>query len=383
MSQPLLDTHDDEVSPLELFFDLVFVFAVSQLSEHLRESPTWVGAGQTAVILCAVFGIWAFSSFGVTFAGRERAAAASIFAVLFLALFINAAIPRAFTDQVLAFLIPFLVCRIGQVTASFLTAATDTLRLHFRAMLVWVAGESVLWIIGAAVPPGPRLVWWGAAAVINIGGSWAAHPLPGRRFITAEVPFNPGRMVERSRLLLLIALGETVLSIGTAISKADLDTGSVVTALLALVITSLLWFLYFRGSDPIVNRSAATASDTLRVARIAVNSQLVILAGLIAIAVANETGIEAPLETAGLAEALTLHLGAGFYLAAQTWYLHALTGRWPRARLIGFAALMVTVPITAATSALVGIALVTLVLTAIVLVSRRETRRADSPSPVG
>ena len=324
-------------SPLELFFDLVFVFAVSQLSEHLVDDLSWRGAGETLVLLVAVFGIWSFTSWGVSFPQGGRAETPSIFAVLLLALFVNASIPRAFDDNGWYFAAPFLACLVGQVVFAFVTATTDWLRVHYRSMLVWIAAEAVLWVVGAVAEPDTRLLWWGTAAAVDVVGSWAAHPVPGRRFRSSEVAFRPSRMVERSRLLLLIALGETVLTIGIAIAATPMTTASTVTAVLALTSTTTLWFLYFTGPDAVINRSAESSSDRLRVARIAVNSQLVVLAGLIALAVANEIAIEEPNGATSLAVALVMHGGPLLYLAAQTWYLHALTGTWSWPRLTAWA----------------------------------------------
>lgn len=166
----LLGIRTEDVSPLELFFDLVFVFAVSQLSSLLAADLGWQGAARTAVLLGAVFSIWAFSSFAVVFSSRERVAAVSIFAVLFLALFANAAIPEAFGEHPLLFVVPFLVCRVGQAVQAAIAAASPSLRRHHRAVLVWTGAETALWIVGAAAPPDARLGWWGAAAVVGVTG---------------------------------------------------------------------------------------------------------------------------------------------------------------------------------------------------------------------
>lgn len=368
------DREDDDVSFLELFFDLVFVFAVSQLSEHLVDDLTWRVAGETLVLLVAVFGIWSFTSWGVSFPQGGRGETPSIFAVLALALFVNAMIPRAFEKDGWVFAVPFLACLVGQTVFAYVTAGTEWLRTHYRSMLVWTAGEAALWVVGALVEPGPRLLWWGAAALVDVGGSWAAHPVPGRRFRSREVPFRPSRMVERSRLLLLIALGETVLTIGTAIAATPLTLASTVTAVLALTTTTTLWFLYFSGSDAVVNESAASATDRLRVARIAVNSQVVVLAGLITLAVANELAIEDPTRGTTVPLALVMHLGPALYLAAQTWFLHALGGTLSRPRVLGMVVLLLTVPLSVAVTPLLSTALVAVVLVA-VTVGSRVTRR--------
>ena len=381
-SAPLLGDRTGEVSPLELFFDLVFVFAVSQLSEHLVAALSWRGAGETAVLLIAVFSVWSFTSWGVSFPQGGRAETPSIFFVMLLALFANAAIPRAFDADAWSFTLPFLLCLVGQTVFALITAEADWLRVHYRAMLLWTLVEAALWITGALVDPDARLAWWAGAAVLNVVGAWAGHPLPGRRFRSQEVRFEPARMVERSRLFLLIALGECVLTIGTAIAETELTAARLATAALGLVSTVMLWFLYFRSSDQVVNRSAESAADPLRVARIAVNSQLVVLAGLVALAVANETAIERPDEPTGIALAVALHAGPVLYLAAQTWYLHALSAVWSGPRIIGIAVLLAALPLSAIAVPLSAVLLVTVVLVAVVLAAGGAAR-TDSPSKEG
>ncbi len=379
MAESLLGRAGDEVSPLELFFDLVFVFAVSQLSHHLVDHLSWQGAGETAVLLIPIFGIWSFTSFGVSFPQGGRAETVSIFVVMFVALFVNAFVPRAFDHDGWLFVVPFLLCHVGEVAFAWVTAAEDWLRRHYRAMSVWVLVESVLWIIGAIAEPEARLAWWAAAALVNVGGSWAGHPLPGRRFHSEEVSFDPGRMIERSRLLLLIALGETVLAIGSAVGGGPRTATSILTAGIALLATIALWMLYFRGSDPVIRASADSDSDQLRVARIAMNSQLIVLAGLIALAVAIETAVDDPTRaTAAPGTVLTLHLGVLCYLGAQTWYLHALSGRWSGPRLAALAALLATIPLSLIVTPLAAIAIATTILIALTITTHRSATSAPT-----
>ena len=106
----------DEVSPVELLFDLVFVFAISQLSHHLLDHLTWRGALETGVLLMAVFGIWALTSFGASMPGiTRRAEIGALFAVLVLGLFFNAGLTHAFEDTPWLFAAPLLVSNIGIV----------------------------------------------------------------------------------------------------------------------------------------------------------------------------------------------------------------------------------------------------------------------------
>ncbi|EFD70934.1 low temperature requirement protein A [Streptomyces anthocyanicus] len=109
----------------------------------------------------------------------------------------------------------------GAVTA--LAARTDALREHFRRTLIWMAASAPLWIVGAATGSGPRLWWWAAAALIDLTGTWLAHPLPGRTLHSRELAFDAEHMLERLRLFFIILLGETVLTTGRAMTDAPVD----------------------------------------------------------------------------------------------------------------------------------------------------------------
>lgn len=333
----------NEVSSLELFFDLVFVFAVSQLSHHLLGTFGWRGAAETLVLLVAVFGVWSYASWGSAMPGlptviQRRVLVASLFGCLWM----NAALPDAFGEHPWYFVVPYLVCRVGTPLAW--RASRGDLRQHYDATLVWFVLTGVIWCVGAMQPTHARLWWWLVAAVVELTGTWTAHPLPWHRLHTAEVAYDPAHMLERTRLFLLIALGEVVVSIGSAASE-DLRPTGVLVAGAALVTLVALWALYFVLADATMTSRARHASDRLRATRIAVNSQPFILAGLVSLAVGVETAIAEPsASTRGLV--LVLLGGPALYLATQALQLR-LVGA-PRSgsttRLAGACALVVAMP---------------------------------------
>ncbi|WP_425428673.1 low temperature requirement protein A [Streptomyces yerevanensis] len=171
-----------EVTPLELFFDLVYVFAIGQLSHRLLVHPTWIGAAQALVLYLAVYAAWAYTTWAVTLVPAENPRTRRmLLAVMLTGLFMNAAIPRAFGDAGWVFVATFLLIHIGR-TVWLLTVGLDPVNQeHFLRVLVWFVGAAPLWLIGAAVDGGARLTWWAAAILVELASTWAAHPLPGRR----------------------------------------------------------------------------------------------------------------------------------------------------------------------------------------------------------
>jgi low temperature requirement protein LtrA len=117
-----------------------------------------------------------------------------LLAVMLAGLFMNAAIPRAFDDAGWVFVATFLLIHIGR-TVWLLTVGLDRVNQeHFGRVLVWFVAAEPLWLIGAAAGGGARLTWWAAAALIELAGTWAAHPLPGRRLDSRQVTFAGGHL---------------------------------------------------------------------------------------------------------------------------------------------------------------------------------------------
>jgi low temperature requirement protein LtrA len=219
-----------EVTPLELFFDLVFAFAVSQLSQHLLTHLSWRGAAETLVMLLAVFAAWFTTSWSATLVRADQSRTRWLMlTVMLLGLFMNASVTRAFTASGWAFAVPMLAIQLGRAVWTYVNSTGPILREHYPRTILWLIATTPLWIAGAAVNSEARLLWWALAAAIDEIGRWLAHPIPGRRLHSENVTFDAEHMLERCRLFLIIALGETVLTTGTAIAGASLTMMTLIT----------------------------------------------------------------------------------------------------------------------------------------------------------
>lgn len=205
-------------------------------------------------------------------------------------------------------------------------------------------------------------------------GRWPAHPISGRRLQSENVPFDANHMLERCRLFLLIALGETVLRTGMAIVAAPMTLMTLVTGTVALAGTVALWALNFVRSRRLTLYYLEERRNPIRTGRYAVNALIVMLAGLIAVAVANEMVIAHPYGDTSATLSLLLYGGPILYLVAQGWYLWAVPQDSPRLRLIG-SAVLVLVGFTALTAPpYVALILVGASLTALAIIDRQMTK---------
>lgn len=329
-----------EVAPLELLFDLVFVLAIGQLAHHLIEHLTWRAGVETLAMLVAVCGVWAFTSFEVTLLDIERGGTKAVtVAVMGLGLFMNAGIAHAFETGSWLFAIPMVLALVGGGVYAAATSPTPQLREHFVRVLAWTGASAPLWIAGAALGPDARIWFWSAAALVDLAGTWTAHPTPGRTTRTARLPFDAEHMLERMRLFLIILLGETVLTLGRAISDHYSDALTLVLALGGFAAVVFLWQVYFGRSEQQVVRHTSATEDPIRSVHVGINAIYGVVAGLVVLA----SGLEIVLAHAhegrsGAAGALVL-AGPMVYLASQAVYFRIETGTGWRPRTIGAAVL--------------------------------------------
>lgn len=329
-----------EVTPLELLFDLVFAFAISQLSNHLFTHLSWRGAAETLVMLVAIFAAWFTTSWSATIIRADQTRTRWLMlSVMLLGLLMNAAVTRAFTSG-WAFVIPMLMIQLGRTVWMLANSNNAVLREHYFRTFLWVTATTPLWIAGAAASPEDRLQWWALAAGIDQSGRWLAHPIPGRRLQSENVEFDADHMLERCRLFLLIALGETVLTTGTALAAAPVTLIMLVTGTFALAGTVALWALSYGRSHRLILGHVKETSDPIRASRHAVNALMVMVAGLIAVAVANKEVIAHPYGHTSHSLSLLLAGGPILFLAAQGWYLWEVPNVRPQLHMIGGIALV-------------------------------------------
>jgi low temperature requirement protein LtrA len=335
------------VSPLELFFDLVFVLAIGQLTHHLVEHLTWPGAAETAVLLVGVVGVWVFTTFEVTLLDIERVGTrVVVVAVMGLGLFMNAGIAHAFDDGAWLFVIPMLLALFGTGAYAVATTSTPSLRRHFQHVLLWFAASGPLWIAGAALEGDARLWCWAAAAAIDLVGVWTAHPVPGDRVRTAQLTFDAEHMLERMRLFLIILLGETVLTLGRVISDHHSDALTLLLAAGGFVAVVCLWVIYFEGAEEEVLSHATETEDPIRSVHVGLNVIYGVVAGLVVLAAGSEYVVAHAHEHAAHVPGVLMLVGPAIYLLAQAIYFRVETGTQWASRTIG-AGVLLTVSVAA------------------------------------
>jgi low temperature requirement protein LtrA len=354
---------EHQVTPLELFFDLVFVFAITQVTRLLADEPTWGGVLRGMLVLAALWWAWTLyawltSTIDVDEGSVRLAMLASTVAMLGVGL----AVPGAFADDAVLFGVAYLLVRLLHFVLSAIVARDDPVR---RGVLVRFAptatvGASLILVAGF-LEGDERVAMWGVALAIDYLGPTVIGMGRGWRIA-------PEHFAERHGLIILIALGESIIAIGVG-AGLELDTGVLVAAALGIVVVSALWWLYFDVAAIFARRRLIQASgvEQARVARDAYTYlHLPMVAGIVLFAFGVETTLHHVSETLHTVPAVALCGGAALYLLAHIAFLHRTTGRVFRRRTVGAVTLLALIPAALATPALAALALVSAVCSLVV-----------------
>jgi low temperature requirement protein LtrA len=347
---------EHRVTPLELFFDLVMVFAFTQVTRLLANDPTWGGLLRGLLILAALWFAWNVyawltSATDVDEGGVRLTMLAAMGAMLIVAL----AVPGAFGNEALVFGVAYLVVRLLHLVLSAIVGRNDPDRrgAFQRFVPTAIFGASLLLMAGFLEGNVRIAVWLVALAidylgpvVIGMGAGWR---------IAAE------HFAERFGLIILIALGESIIAIGVS-AAPHLDTGILVAVVLGVVLVSALWWLYFDVAAIFAQRRLMEASGVER-ARLARDSygylHLPMVAGIVLFAFGLETTLHHLGEPLDTVPAVALCGGTALYLLGHVAFLFRTTRYVFRRRTIGAAVLLALIPAAVVIPALSVLALVT------------------------
>jgi low temperature requirement protein LtrA len=369
------------VTPLELFFDLVYVFAIGQLSHHLLEHVDLRTGAETVIMALAVVYAWYMTAWGANWLEPDRLPVRLLLVgLMFASLLMSVAIADAFDGRAWLFVAGYLLLQVGRSAFLIVALRGRALGEHFVNDLVWELLTGVLWVAGAIADGDARLVLWALAVVATHGGVWALHWLPGRgRAIDlGHTEIAGGHLIERFRLFFIIALGETVLLMGDAFTDEPFELERLLALAIGFTGTVAIWWCYFHRVERIGAEVAETADDAGAVGWQGTWTLTLAILALIAVAVGDELAIVHPGDDATLGFTILAFGGPALFLLAQVFFLRGALGHVPRSRPLGLAALAILAVATGPLTLIVGIAAATAVLVAVAIA---DTVGKDSPRP--
>lgn len=313
-----LDDHSP-VTYIELFFDLVFVFAITQLSHRLLEHLTFIGALETLVLFLAIWWVWIFTSWVTNWLDPERAPVRLMLIGLMTGgVVLSSAVPDAFGRSGLMFALAYVsmqLCRTLYVVWAAI-GVHDARRRNFLRISFWFLLSLPFWVAGAFVASEFRLFLWAAAVAIEYAGPFAFFRTPVLGASSADDwDISGAHLAERCALFIIIALGEAVLVTGATFAKLDHDASTWAAFITSFVGSATMWWIYFdvgakRGSEMI-----AASDNAGLVARNAYTYlHMLIVAGVVVTAVSDEIMMTHPYGSTDKAFMLTAIGGPYLFL---------------------------------------------------------------------
>ncbi|GII27735.1 membrane protein [Planotetraspora mira] len=365
----------------ELFFDLVYVFAVTQLSHLLLAHLTWHGAAQTGLLLLAVWWAWVYTAWHTNWFDPERSSVRLVLGgVMLVSLIMSAALPDAFGRHGLLFACAYVAIQIGRTAHSVIAAPRNTpLRRNLARVLAWALLSGVFWITGGLTEATARELLWAAAVGADLVAPWVGFVTPGLgRSATTDWSIDGAHMAERCQLFLIIAFGESILVTGSTFGQA-MSPSSAAAFAVSFAGSAGLWWVYFGRSAEAGSRVISSADDPGRLARSAYTFlHLPMVAGIVVSAVGDELVISHPGET-GVEVTLTVLGGPALFLAGHALFKRVLWGRFPASHLAGLAALIALAPAGLVVPPLAVAAAAMAVVIAVALWDSVGRRRAARP----
>ncbi|EKM99566.1 low temperature requirement protein A [Acidocella sp. MX-AZ02] len=367
------------VTQIELFFDLIFVFAVTQISEFLRTHLNSLGAFQGLMLFAAMWWCWVYTSWVTNWIDPERRPVKLLLLGLMgCALLLAASLPEAFAERGLAFAIGLGGLNLGR--SMFMLWA---LRRHdsgnyrnFQRISIWLGIGAGLWLLGGLAEGSARMALWIAALLIDLSGPVNGFYVPGLgRSTTQDWQVDARHMAERCAGFVLIALGESITVIGANFSELHWGAPTYLAALLALLAAFALWWIYFNDAAERTAHAFAHAQDVGKIARAAYTyAHGLLVAAIIVVAAGDAFLLEAPLHAPTMGQGLMLLGGPAAFLLGNGIFRRMLHPRFPPSHLYGLGGLAVLALVSPLAPLWLLGTLVLAVLLAVILISNKLVR---------
>jgi low temperature requirement protein LtrA len=329
--RPIVPHQHSRVTYVELFFDLVFVFAVTQISHTLLAHFTLLGALQVTLLFLAVWWVWVFTSWITNWLNPEKTPVRLLlFAMMAGGLVLSTSIPAAFEARGLWFAIAYAAMQVGKTVFLWLSTPPSRPRTRMNAMRIaaWLSLSAIFWIAGGVMEGQSRLALWAIALVIE-------YISPAMRFwiprygasSVADWTIEGGHMAERCALFIIIALGESIVVIGATFAELTWTTENVLAFVAAFVGSLAMWWIYFHIGAEAGSEQLSRSSEPGRLARLAYTYlHMPIVAGIIVSAVADELVLKHPGGHSDLKTVISAIGGPLLFLFGTILFKHSFRG---------------------------------------------------------
>ena len=334
--------HDGKVSYVELFFDLVFVFSITQLSHLIAAHYTPMGVLEGVVLVLAVWWLWMFTTWAMNWLDPAKLAVRFLlFAMMLGGLLLSVAIPKAWDGLALLFAITFVAMQVGRSLFMALSFYPDkpVNAVNFLRIAAWMTASGVFWIAGALAEHELRLWLWLLALAIEYTGPATAFWVPRLgASSTLSWDISGSHMAERCALFIIICLGESIIISGATFAESEHSGALSLAFLSAFLTTCAMWWVYFHAGHEKATYLIEKSEDPGRVARsVFTYAHILIVLGIILDAVGAEFMLAHPSGHSGLKEASAIIGGPAIFLVGNLWFKGMVWGRAPLSHMGGLA----------------------------------------------
>ena len=329
--RPIVPHQHSRVTYAELFFDLVFVFAVTQISHTLLAHFTPLGVLQVTLLFLAVWWVWVYTSWITNWLNPEKTPVRLLlFAMMLGGLVLSTSIPAAFDGRGLWFAIAYAAMQVGKTVFLWISTPPSRPRARMNAVRItaWLSVSAVFWIAGGLAQGELRLVLWAIALAIEYISPAVRFWIP--RYGASSVAdwvIEGGHMAERCALFVIIALGESVVVTGATFAELAWS-GENLAAFVSVLIGSIaMWWIYFHIGAEAGSEQISRSSEPGRLARLAYTYlHMPIIAGIIVSAVADELVLKHPGGHSDLKTVISAIGGPLLFLFGTILFKHSFRG---------------------------------------------------------
>ncbi|MDZ5698554.1 low temperature requirement protein A [Chelativorans sp. M5D2P16] len=331
------------VTNMELFFDLVYVFTIIQLSHFLLEHETWLGALQAATLFAAVWWAWNYTAWATNWLNPDHASGRVLMVMLMAcALLMAVAMPQAYSSRAGLFVGAYVAMALIRAGYMAIVFRGEQMGRNYAQLCAWSGISGVFWIAGAILPE-VRVWLWIVAVLIDYAAPYIGFWLPGQGATPMESwPLKGLHLLERNQQVFIISLGESILLLGGLLVGHALHADIIATALVGFLLIVTLWWIYFVQLTEAGEYRFEHEGDHAKLARAGLAyAHGIMVCGAIVVAVAIELLVAHPHDAVAASTAFIAAAGPSIFLLGSALFHRTMAQKMPASYLAAVGALAI------------------------------------------
>ncbi|KAF9158736.1 hypothetical protein DFQ26_007288 [Actinomortierella ambigua] len=344
-----------KVTNIELFFDLVYVYAISAIAQTMEHHLTWETVLEMLVVTLAVWWAWIFSAWVFNWFNPDSyLVRLLLLAIMLVNLILSSVIPESYTTRSFLFAAMYVLIQVGRSFVTVIALTGHALQRTFFRILTWFCTTAVLWLVGGWIGGVTRNILWTIAIVIEYLSAGAGFYTPGLgKSTTSDWTINGGHMAERCALFIIIALGESIVVTGEAFQEVFHNSAGIWMFIVAFINAASMWWIYFHSAYEEATHHVEHSNDPGKMGRLSYTYiHVLMVIGIIWVAVGDRLSLEDPYQIPANAPDIHPHVyvailigGPILFVAGHACFRWTFCCRTPIGHLVAIALLLAATPI--------------------------------------